>query len=320
MKIGTQSDNVSVDSRIIGSYTKNQPGYLLLIFGGIHGNETSGVIALQEVFKHLEEHQPSFRGKIVGICGNMAAVSNGSRFIDKDLNRNWTSEHVEYLRKTPFALLDSSEDFEAKALIDIIDEELQSNFWKEKIFLDLHATSASGGGFLIIEDDPDNRSLAARLHMPLILGLETKETKLDSTLHHFLSEEMGLPGVIIESGQIGSKEAVEVHTSGLWKMISELGCIHPKDVPDYRRHVNRIIDIAENLPKAVQVMHRHAISTEDEYVTLPGFENFQLVRKGEHIGNDRNGPVYATLDGMVLMPLYQKLGSDGFFIVKPVDF
>lgn len=52
---------------------------------------------------------------------------------------------------------------------------------------------------------------------------------------------------------------------------------------------------------------------------LPGYENFQLVKKGEVIAEDSNGPIVVKEDGLLLMPLYQNKGEDGFFIIKVLE-
>ena len=57
----------------------------------------------------------------------------------------------------------------------------------------------------------------------------------------------------------------------------------------------------------------------DRYVTRPGFRNFQRIAAGEVIGDDRHGEVAAPEGGMLLMPLYQRLGEDGFFVVREVE-
>ena len=51
----------------------------------------------------------------------------------------------------------------------------------------------------------------------------------------------------------------------------------------------------------------------------PGYSNFDPIRKGEVLGTDRNGKVSAIEKGLVLMPLYQKLGEDGFFIGREIS-
>ena len=50
----------------------------------------------------------------------------------------------------------------------------------------------------------------------------------------------------------------------------------------------------------------------------PGFTNFQSVRRGELLAHDRIGAIKASETGLILMPLYQKLGNDGFFLVREV--
>jgi succinylglutamate desuccinylase len=50
----------------------------------------------------------------------------------------------------------------------------------------------------------------------------------------------------------------------------------------------------------------------------PGFTNFQAVRRGKVLARDRTGEIKASETGLILMPLYQTLGNDGFFLVREV--
>ncbi|HEY0458172.1 MAG TPA: hypothetical protein VGC97_03405 [Pyrinomonadaceae bacterium] len=50
----------------------------------------------------------------------------------------------------------------------------------------------------------------------------------------------------------------------------------------------------------------------------PGFDNFQPVKRGELLAQQKSGAVYANENGLILMPLYQKLGEDGFFLGREV--
>lgn len=301
--------------RLVGSYSGNRTGDLILVFAGIHGNEISGVKALREVFVHLERTKPSFHGKVVGLIGNVAAVESGQRFIEKDLNRNWTPEHVDHLRQTDLRSL-QSEDAEARQLLELIDEACRSGDYHNYYFIDLHATSAPGGGFSILDDTEANRQLAARLHLPAVFGLEKK---LHCTLANYLYNR-GFSGVAFEGGQIGSEEAVDVHRAGLWMLLSGLGCLHPKSVENYRELITTIMDASEGLPQAVCAHYRHHIDKGDQFVMKPGFQNFMPVKAGDHLADDRYGKVEALFDGLLLMPLYQSKGEDGFFIVKPTQF
>jgi succinylglutamate desuccinylase len=50
----------------------------------------------------------------------------------------------------------------------------------------------------------------------------------------------------------------------------------------------------------------------------PGFTNFQPVRRGQTLAHDRRGEIAAPETGLVLLPLYQALGDDGFFLGREV--
>lgn len=68
----------------------------------------------------------------------------------------------------------------------------------------------------------------------------------------------------------------------------------------------------------MEVRHRHAIVAEDHFKMVPGFRNFQAVRRGQVLARDRAGEIKACETGLILLPLYQPLGNDGFFLGREV--
>jgi len=50
----------------------------------------------------------------------------------------------------------------------------------------------------------------------------------------------------------------------------------------------------------------------------PDYKNFQPISKGEILASDNDLNVSAPDDGLILMPLYQKRGDDGFFLIREV--
>jgi succinylglutamate desuccinylase len=50
----------------------------------------------------------------------------------------------------------------------------------------------------------------------------------------------------------------------------------------------------------------------------PGFSNFQPVKRGQLLARDRHGDIRAPEAGLILMPLYQSQGTDGFFLAREV--
>ncbi len=73
--------------RIIGQYNTESDGPMLIFVAEVHGNETSGIQALIEVFTVLEAKKPHINGFIVGLAGNLSALASEVRYIDEDLNR-----------------------------------------------------------------------------------------------------------------------------------------------------------------------------------------------------------------------------------------
>ena len=129
-----------INKRIIGRYTGDRRGPLLVIFGAMHGNETAGVYALDLLFKMLEVEpitnpKFSFKGRVIGLTGNMAAFKAGKRFIDQDLNRSWTHEILD----KAFKANDNhevSEYSEIRSIMRIIRREIQDYKPKRIAFLD----------------------------------------------------------------------------------------------------------------------------------------------------------------------------------------
>jgi succinylglutamate desuccinylase len=70
------------------------PGPTLIILGGIHGNEPAGVLAAARVAPRLRAKEGHLRGEIALLRGNARALARKVRYIDEDLNRQWTAENV----------------------------------------------------------------------------------------------------------------------------------------------------------------------------------------------------------------------------------
>ncbi len=68
----------------------------------------------------------------------------------------------------------------------------------------------------------------------------------------------------------------------------------------------------------IEVRHRHAVRPEDGFRMDPGFVNFQPVREGQLLAQDVHGEVLCPEDGLILLPLYQGQGDDGFFVAREV--
>ena len=306
--------------RVIGQHTGEEKGPLLIVLGGMHGNEPAGVKAIDLMFKMLEVEpitNPEFKfhGRIIGLRGNLRAMETGERFIVKDLNRQWTPENVERVKTAPVEDLDS-EDLEMKEILEVIDHQISTYKPEKLVLLDLHTTTAFGGIFTICTDDPESVRIAIELHAPVIKGMLNGIE--GTTLHYFNTEnfEQETVAVCFESGQHDEDLSVNRAIAALTNCMRTIGCVKADYVEN--RHDSLLIEYSKGLPQIAQLITTKRITPEDEFMMMPNYDNFQKVKKGELLAKDKKGKIYAPEDGLILMPLYQKQGDDGFFLIKTI--
>lgn len=307
--------------RLIGEYINPRRGPMLICFGGMHGNETAGIEALENLFQLLNNEpkvNPHFRftGQMIGIRGNLRALEKQKRFVQKDLNRQWTNDNVNRIQHTPTHLL-SYEDLEIKEILDLIRHKVHTYKPERLVFLDLHTTTAYGGIFSVATDDTESIRLGVEMHAPVIKGLLKGIS--GTTLHYFSKEHFHYNTVAItfESGQHNEQLSVNRAVAAIINCMRSLGMVMAEDVEN--RHDKLLIDYSKGLPKVAEFIMRHTIKPGDTFTMVPGYDNFQEVKKGEILAHDQNGPIRAVCDGRVLMPLYQKQGEDGFFLIRASD-
>ena len=309
-------------NRLIGQFLGKLPGPLFLCFGGIHGNETAGVTALETIFKLLHRERAlfpdlPFHGHFMGIRGNLAALSAGKRFVDRDLNRIWTPEVIKRLNKPVLSSL-CGEEYELFALLSFINGLIKADHYEEIIVLDLHTTTADGGIFSIAPDhDSQSLEMALSLHAPVVKGI-LKGLK-GTTLHYFSGLSLKVPKrvVIFEAGQHKDPISVNRCISAIMNTLRTVGCMSAQSVPT--QYDDLLKDYARHLPALTELIMIHHINPGDQFIMKAGFQNFQSVKRGQLLAHDRNGAIVAMDNGRILMPLYQEQGEEGFFLVREIS-
>lgn len=304
--------------RIIGSHEGEERGPLLICIGAMHGNEPAGVKALELMFKMLEvepitNEDFSYKGKIVGVIGNKQAFGEKKRFINRDLNRQFRKDKLASLLKMTSNEL-SGEDRELVELINVIKDEIKLYNPSKLYILDLHTTSSKGGIFCLTTNDDESIHIARGLHAPVVMGF--LKGIQGTTLHYFNEDTMGVPTVAVtfESGQHEEPLSINRAVAAITNCMKIIGSIREEDVEN--RHNHLLIEYSRDLPKVTELLERHDITPEDKFQMRPNFKNFQRLSKGEVIADDVNGPVAVKEDCLLLMPLYQAQGEEGFFLIK----
>jgi succinylglutamate desuccinylase len=297
--------------RLIGRVDGAQPGPVVIVIAGIHGNEPAGPIAARRVLESLVGGALPLSGTFVALTGNLAALQLGRRFVDRDLARLWTPAEVERARgsEQPSCV----EQAELRGLLQEIDA-IENEFADRDILLiELHSTSGPGVPFQAINDTLHDRVIAFASPIPLILGIE--ESIRGSMLDYM--ERQGRSVLVIEGGQHEAPETADNLESALWTVLSATGAV-PVHSAVVEAKTERLRRAAAGAPVIAEVVYRHDTTPDDHFEMLPGFRHFQPIRRGELLAEDVRGPVRAPMSGLLLMPRYQGLGSDGFFIARPV--
>lgn len=304
------STGTEVQGRLLGGIVGRRPGPTLICVAGIHGNEPAGLHALRRVLPALEDRREEMRGRIVALAGNMSALERGRRFIDRDLNRAWTSARIVQLR-TEGTAGGTVEDREQVELLEEIEHVLDSSDGPVYA-LDLHTTSGPGGVFSAFTDSLPHREFAADFPVPMIFGLEEL---VDGTLLNLLSEH-GIVALTVETGQHDEPASVDRAEAAVWIALVSAGILPERLVPEVTEARDLLRRAAGHLPRALEMRQKRDVLDGDGFVMRPGYSNFQRVRAGEVVAHDAAGPVAVAEGGRILMPLYQEQGEDGYFLVR----
>ena len=307
--------------RLIGRFEGNTKGPLMICLGGMHGNEIAGVRALELIFKMLEVEpitNPDFEfsGRIVGFRGNLIALKENKRFVKVDLNRIFHDDIIERVQHTPHEEL-QYEYLELKQLLEAVHNEIRDYNPDHIVVLDLHTTSCKGGIFSIVRDDIESIELGVELHAPVVRGM--LEGLHGTTLHYFHQDNFRtrITSITFESGQHDEQLSINRAIAAIINCMRTIGSVQAEHVEN--QHDKLLIQHSKNLPKVAQMKYCHAITPEDGFVMMPGFKNFDYVQQGTQLAHDNTGPIYANSSGLLLMPLYQDQGDDGFFIIEKHD-
>lgn len=301
-----------IGGHLIASIRGAQSGPTLIVLGSIHGNEPAGTLAAHRVVAALEERRSCLRGEVILLAGNTLALQRKVRYIDADLNRLWTADNIQTIKSGKSLHQHISERFEQRELL----VELDSRFARaqhEIFFVDLHTTSAAGKPFATVGDTLRNRSFALNFPVTIVLGLEEQ---IDGTLLEYVNN-LGLITMGLEAGQHDALSSVDNHEAVIWIATVAAGNLRSADVPELDKY-RSLLALAGGGRRVVEVRHRHAISPDDIFKMEPGFTNFQPVRRGQTLAHDRRGEIAAHEAGLVVLPLYQALGDDGFFLGREV--
>lgn len=292
--------------RVVAATGGHRPGTTVLVVGGMHGNEPAGLVAGRRVVEQLERTRIELRGSLVVMAGNRPALARNQRFLDRDMNRRWSAQHLERTRARHEheRSREDREQLELASLFERIVEETGGDV----LYLDLHSTSGEAHPFAVIIENDANRRVANMLSVPVILDLDEFIESPSMTWW----VERGLTALGIEGGVHDGAETIDHLERTIWESLLAADCIDaiPSTVTVKR------CDVESGESRAFRVRYRHAVIPGAAFEMVPGFPSFRALVEGEVIAVNRTGAIRAPMAGYIFLPRYQDQGEDGFFVLE----
>jgi len=179
------------------TFSGDFPGVKLLVLGAIHGNEKCGTKAIQNIIREIESgHLIVSQGSVTFLpISNPKAYIENKRFIDENLNRVFSTEHL-------------GNAYEAALAKEIMDEIKQCDY-----ILDIHSYT-SGSGPFVFQDSLNEFTqdfISALKISPIFVGWEDMyEAAGGSYTTLSYAHQIGKNGATIECGQHNDPESVEI--------------------------------------------------------------------------------------------------------------
>ena len=294
-----------ISNHLIGRISGKRGFPTVVVFAGIHGNETAGVFALESIFERIEKDKIPFYGNFIGIKGNISALKTGKRFIDKDLNRIWTRNAVKKLNATDDPSIEIQEQKNLYAIIKEIFRTTSGPYY----FIDLHTTSSQTEPFITISDSLNNRKFSSKFQFPVILGIEEF---LDGPLLTYMNE-FGHISLGFEAGQHEEESSIKNCEEFVWDVLSKTNCLRDQKVN------GTYVDTEHTSTTFYHIKEKYSVGLTEYFQMMPGFTNFKKIKKGVLLASSNGNPVFSNRKGQIFMPLYQEQGNDGFFIIRKVS-
>ncbi len=297
-----------ITKRIFHHIKSEKQGSTIVFFAGMHGNEFAGVNALNNVLKTISNKD--IIGEIYGVYGNIKALHENKRFLDTDLNRMWTLKQLTVLTQKEIL---NEEAEEQKGLFRFINQ-LFATTEGPIYFIDLHTTSSKSLPFITINDALINRKFSSCFPVPIVLGIEEY---LEGPLLSYLNT-LGYVSLGFESGQHTDPEAIKNCEAFIFLALKHSGNLIVNEAKEVKKNENILKTASQNLASIFEVIYKYHIQPKEMFFMQDGFESFQDIEKGTALATTNGKPIYSDYSATLFMPLYQKSGNDGFFIIRPI--
>jgi predicted deacylase len=279
----------------VWQFESPEPGPSVAITALIHGNELCGAWAVSQLLDVLHDGAKLRRGRLTLAFCNLrafdrfdAASPHASRFVEEDLNRQWSPERL--------ATGSSIERRRAAELRPWLED--------ADCLLDLHSMHEEGSPLLLTGTQPRHVDFVRALGVPgtVVIDAGHAEGKRMRDFGRFGEDAGDARSVLIECGYHGDPDSRLVAQDAVHRLLALTGVVDVQDLPPQWR--------LERPPAqwALEVTDAVVAETMDfRFAFTPG--DLQLIeRKGTVIGHEQGRDIVTPYDDCVLvMPSLRQL-------------
>lgn len=264
-------------------------GKNILFLGGVHGNETAGTIAQNEIISLIEKGEIKLKSGSVNFipCVNMMANKMDARYVDENLNR------VVRFHDNPI----TNEQKIANVLIKEISE--------ADIMLDIHSTHCPNDKEFAFIDYPTQDNLELLSLMPVESALAGWPQIYDGNenIENYCTEkyafENNKTAITIECGFHKSEKAAQIAKKAILNVLSHY------DIID-----DEVTDVQEQ--QIIQLLNYEVKKADGKFTK--DYAHLTKIAKDEIVAVYDNGEVIKSdIDGYIIMPNHQALIGDEWF-------
>lgn len=272
------------------TFKGDKKGPSLLFLGGIHGNETAGIFALQKLIQEINEGIITIKKgslTILPVC-NEQAYKKDVRQIDENLNR------VIKIHKNPAT-------YEQK-LANEITPLIQEN----DILLDLHSTHEKGDVPFLFCDHPtpNNQKLIDVIKVDYVLegwpDIYKGQTEIEDFSTERVANDYHKSGTTLECGYHKEEEAKNIAYNAVIDTLKVFDLIEgEKPISHPKKHI----------------LMKGFIIKKEAGSLLKNYKHLDKITKGEKIAQYENGEILtAEENGYILLPNHTAtIGSEWYY-------
>lgn len=258
-----------------------KPGPASVILGGVHGDETCGVVAVQEAIATLA----IAKGTVILALGNPRAIEQNTRYTEENLNRMFIDPD------TLSPAQKSSYEYQRAAV-------LKEYLVQADALLDVHASfTPESRPFVICE--PNAAGIAEYLPVPLVVsGFDEHEP---GGTDYFMNKS-GRVGICVECGYLGDQSSFILAREAIMAFLRARG------------HITGSLSKVTQQHKRVESLYH---TKTDTFRLAKPFRDFEDVSKGDVIGIDGTEEVRAIDNGFMLFARNRsRKGEEAFLFGK----